>query len=94
MANPVLAVPKKTLTVVHQTVEREGEQIVGLGKVNTEVFKVNPNSDIETAMSSDTATAVITWANNNFVNITDDNYLYTKLEESISINEVVSNIEP
>lgn len=93
MANPMLAAPRTTLTVVHQDVEREGEQIIGMGKVNTEVFKADP-AKLNTAMDSDTATAVVTWAKDTFVGITNDYYLYTKIEENISINEVVSNIEP
>lgn len=94
MANPMLAAPRTTLTVVHQDVERDDEgRVIGVGKVNTEVFKADP-AKLNTAMDSDTATAVVTWAKDTFVGITNDYYLYTKIEENISINEVVSNIEP
>lgn len=76
----MITYPASRLTVYHTI--QEGAKI----KTNSESFYSTNHAD----MSSDTAVAMLDWAEG-FVSITNDNYEYCKIEDSISLNEIVTN---
>lgn len=54
--------------------------------VSSESFKTTLNSD----MSSDTAIALINWAENYVTTLSNETYEYTKIEETQSLNEILA----
>ena len=74
-----MANTQKKLYVFHEYEE---------GAIKSENF--NCSNNLDTAMSSDTAQAVINWARNFVESISENDYGYTRIEEKISINEILA----
>lgn len=56
-------------------------------KSSSEIFKANPNI-LNTSMTSDTATAFVNWTHQ-YIGLTDCDTEYSKIEESVSLNEII-----
>lgn len=72
------------LTVYHTQTDEFDNPV----KTNSEGFYTT----LESGMNSETAQTVINWAQG-FVGITKDTYEYTKIEESVSITEILQDQE-